>query len=580
MKSSEKLFKRAQQAQAAGDLPQAIRLFKDVLKVAPRHLDATYLLGTAQAMSGALQEAVVTLQKAAEIGPGSAMVRTNLGLALKMLGRGEEAEAAFREALALDPKLPQAANNLAALLVARGRPSEAEALAAGVLKTSPEAAGYALIQLANAQADQARVAEALASLERLLEPPPGSAVAWSNFLSLLHYDPARGPREIFDLHRRWGQRFGASPPARRMPSGRKRIRVGYLSPDFRAHPVGLLIEPVVARHDPARVEVFLYHDSSVQDAVTSRLRAIDGVTWRDVGGVSDAALASRIRSDEIQVLMDLSGHLSGNRLAVFGARAAPVQGTWLGYPGTTGLPAMDFAVSDPVFDPPEEENRWYSERLVRLNRPAFCFAPPDDAPPVAPPAGGGTFRFGSFNNLRKMNDDVIAVWSRILARVPDSVLVMQTRALGDEGVRRRLVARFRDHGIGEERVEFRATSALAEHLRLLSETHLCLDPWPWNGHMTTLNALWMGVPVLTLAGDRRAWRMGRCILSALGLDALVTDSRDAFVESAVKMTRDAGLLKDLRAGLRQRMAESPLTDGRGLAAELERVYSTMLDETA
>jgi predicted O-linked N-acetylglucosamine transferase (SPINDLY family) len=449
-----------------------------------------------------------------------------------------------------------------------------------VLKAGPEAARYALIQLANARADQARVPEALASLERLLEPPPGSPVAWSNFLSLLHYDPARSPREIFDFHRRWGQRFGANPPARRVPSGRKRIRVGYLSPDFRAHPVGLLMEPVVAHHDRERVEVFLYHDSSVQDAVTSRLRGIDGVAWRDVGGVPDAALASRIRSDEIQVLMDLSGHLSGNRLGVFGARAAPLQGTWLGYPGTTGLPAMDFAITDPAFDPPQEGNERYSERLVRLNRPAFCFAPPEDAPPVMAPARGGTFRFGSFNNLRKMNDDVIEVWSRILARVTDSVLVMQTRALGDEGVRRGIGARFRAHGIGEERLEFHAASSLAEHLRLLSETHLCLDSWPWNGHMTTLNALWMGVPVLTLAGDRRAWRMGRCILSALGLDGLVTDSRDAFVETAVAAAQDAGLLGDLHAGLRQRLAESPLTDGRGLAAELERVYSTMLDEMA
>ena len=169
-------------------------------------------------------------------------------------------------------------------------------------------------------------------------------------------------------------------------------------------------------------------------------------------------------------------------------------------------------------------------------------------------------------NLRKLNDDVIAVWSRILARVPDSVLVMQTRALGDEGVRRGLGARFRAHGIGEERLEFHATSPLAEHLRLLSQTHLCLDPWPWNGHMTTLNALWMGVPVLTLAGDRRAWRMGRCMLSALGLDELVTDSRDAYVETAVKMARDAGLLGDLRSGLRQRLAESPLSSVCPLSA--------------
>jgi len=576
MKSPEKLFKRAQQAQAAGDLPLAIRLFKDVLKVSPRHLDATYLLGTAQALGGALPEAVATLRKAAEIGPGSAMIRTNLGLALKMLGRGDEAEAAFREALAIDPQLPQAANNLAALLVARGQPTEAEALVAGVLKTHPEAASYALIQLANAQADQARVPQALDSLQSLLQLAPDHRVGWSNFLSLLHYDPARTRDEIFELHRQWGRRFPSQASGRRMSGGRKRIRVGYLSPDFRAHPVGFLIEPVIGDHDRARVEVFMYHDAGGGDALTERLRGIEGLVWRAVAGMPDAGVASLVRADEIDVLMDLSGHLSGNRLAVFGARAAPVQGTWLGYPGTTGLPAMDFAISDADFDPPQEGNAWYSEHLIRLNRPAFCYSPPEDAPPVAQLPRGGAFRFGAFNNLRKMNDDVIAVWSRILARVPDSVLVMQTRALGDEGVRRGLGARFGAHGIGEERLEFHATSPLAEHLGLLSDTHLCLDSWPWNGHMTTLNALWMGVPVLTLAGDRRAWRMGRCILSALGLDELVTDSRDAYVETAVKMARDAGLLGNLRSGLRQRLAESPLTDGRGLAAELERVYSSVL----
>ena len=579
MKTAEKLFRRAHEAQAGGNLSLAIRLYKDVLKEAPSHLDATYLLGTAEAMTGALTEAVATLRKAAELGPGSPMIRSNLGLALKLLGRMDEAEEAFRKALALDPSHPQAANNLAALLVARGRPGEAECLVSDILRTHPDASRYALIQLANAQADQARVPDALDSLESLLRREPDNRVAWSNFLSLLHYDPGRTRDEILEAHRQWGQRYPTTPPRRRTAGRRKRVRVGYLSPDFRTHPVGLLVAPVIAGHDPGRVEVFLYHDSTGSDAVTERLKGIQGVNWREVAGMPDAGVANRIRSDEIDVLVDLTGHLSGNRLPVFAARPAPVQGTWLGYPGSTGLAAMDFAISDEAFDPPAEGNAGYTERVIRVSRPAFCYTPPDDAPPVGS-LPHGPLRFGSFNNLRKLNDDVIAVWARLLARVPESVLVMQARALGDTGVRRSISGRFRERGIGEERLELHPTGPLAEHLGLVSGTHLCLDPWPWNGHMTTLNCLWMGVPVVTLAGDRRSWRMGRCVLAQVDLAGLVADSREAYIEIAAATARDVPRMRDLRSSLRGRLAESVLTDGASLATELERIYVIMIEETS
>lgn len=575
MASAEKLFARARKAHLSGDAAHAMRLYRDVLKASPRHLDAWYLLGTLQATRGELAIAAATLQKAADIDPKSAMVLTNLGLVLKMLGRSEQAESVFRRALSIDPHLPQAANNLAALLIDRGLPAEAEGYARRAANTGPDAAVYALIQLANAQADQGNATAALSTLQSMLQIAPEHRIGWGNFLSFLHYDPAKTREQILELHCQWGHRLSTSQSPEPFSRSGGKLRIGYISPDFLAHPVGQLIEPVIAQHDAQRVEVFLYHDTAQSDALTERLRALSHIAWRVIAGLSDAALAAQLRADRIDVLVELAGHLSGNRLSALAMRAAPVQVTYLGYPGSTGLSAIDYAISDVLFDPPDEGNKWYTESLYRLDRPMFCYAPPIDAPEIVATPPIRPFRFGAFNTLRKLNDEVISHWARILVQVPEAVLVMQAKGLGDEAVRRALGERFAVHGVDARRLEFHSFGSFAEHMRLVSGTHLCLDPWPWNGHMTTLHCLWAGVPVITMEGDRRATRMGKCILSAIGLDEFVANSPAGYVDLALARAAAPAKLQELRDSLRKRITNSALSDAKGLASALEEAYFKM-----
>lgn len=576
MASVDKLFARAQQAHRVGDVPQALRLYRDVLRLAPRHLDACYLLGTLQATSGDLVTAAETLQKAAALAPGSAQVKTNLGLVQKMLGRGEQAEASFRQALDIDASLPQAANNLAALLIDRGLPAEAEMLARRAANSGPDAASYALVQLANAQAAQGRVADAIGTLRVLLQRDPDHRVGWGNFLSFLHYDAAQTREQVHECHCQWGQRFAPAAREQHVVLRDGKLRIAYLSPDFLQHPVGQLIEPVIAGHDRRRFEVFLYSDAEDGDGLTERLRAMPGVVWRDVAKLPDAAVAERIRADGIDILVELAGHLVGNRLPMLAMRAAPIQVSYLGYPGSTGLAAIDYAISDTIFDPPEEGNDWYAENLIRLDHPAFCYTPPPDAPEITATLPPGPIRLGAFNTLPKLNDEVIRVWARLLAAIPDAVLVMQAKGLGDALVRKSLSERFAAQGVNADRLEFHSFGSLRDHQALVSGTHLCLDPWPWNGHMTTLNCLWMGVPVVSMAGNRRAARMGKCILSAVGLEGFVADSAEAYVALALAKAAAPEELQALRGSLRQRLRQSALTDAGGLVAALEAAYFSML----
>jgi predicted O-linked N-acetylglucosamine transferase (SPINDLY family) len=566
------LFRRAFQRQRSGDLAGAVTGYREVVELAPKHIDARYLLGTVLAMLGDLEAAVANLEAAALLAPDSPMIRANLGLVFKMQGRNDDAESAFRQALAIDPNLPQASNNLASLLIQRGRPAEAEHFARQTLAADPSAT-YACVQLANAQADQGRIEAAVDSLRQMLEVSPDSRIGWGNFLSFLHSDPRCSKEELRRLHSHWGERHPAAGQGP-VPAAHERIRVGYLSPDLAEHSVGFLLEPVVAAHDTEAFEIVLYHDRAGEDRLGARLKALAGVRWTPVSGMSDAELAARIRADDLDILVDLAGHLSGNRLPALAQRLAPIQATWLGYPGSTGLPAMDYAISDHDLDPPSEGNAWYSESLFRLDRPAYCFAPPEAAGEIGSPGDGG-FRFGAFNSFRKLNDDVIADWAAVLRRVPGSALVLQARGLSEAAVQERCVERFGRHGIGRERLELHPAMPLPEHLQLVSSCHLCLDTWPWTGHMTTLNCLWMGVPTLTLAGDRRASRMGAGIFGQLELEQFVTHSRPDYVAAAVKIAADTGGLAALRSTLRERLSASPLMDGRGMAEALEQAYRAM-----
>jgi predicted O-linked N-acetylglucosamine transferase (SPINDLY family) len=360
----------------------------------------------------------------------------------------------------------------------------------------------------------------------------------------------------------------------------RKLRVGYVSADFRQHAVASFIEPIIAAHDRTQVSVTCYSDG-MPDAVTARLREVARPdAWRDVRPLTDEALARQIIDDKIDILVDLAGHTSGNRLLTFARRPAPVQITYCGYPGTTGLAAIGWRLTDALADPPGDADRQHAEQLWRLPHGFLCFQPdPELGTPSRPPCslnGGTAVTFGSFNNLSKLGDEVLAAWARILEGVPGSRLFLKSRALTDEEPRQRLRRVFADHGIAPQRLEFAPYAATTQdHLSLYSQVDLALDPFPYNGTTTTCEALWMGVPVLSLGGKTHAGRVGASLLNAVGFPELVVGSIDKYVAAAVALAADRERLATYRAELRPRMTSSPLTNPRLITADIESAYREM-----
>lgn len=602
---------RAIEAHQAGRLGEAEKLYREVLAANPSHAAALHGLGVVALQAGHFAPAAELFGRAAAVTDSEPAVLNNWGIALARLGRPLEARHRFEAALANQPRFADALVNLghaladlgeteAALarlrtavevapdsiearcgagrvLLALRRPAAAEAVLREALALRP-GHGPALNLLGNALREQGRLAEALEAYRASQAARPDHPEAWSNFLVALNADPSVSARDAFEAHREFGHRFGAlgaslppGPPARR--DGR--LRVGYVSADFRAHAVAAFIEPVFAHHDRTRVEVTAYSNGTTEDGVTARLR---GLVERfvSVAGLSDARFVDRVRADGIDVLVDLSGHTAGHRLLAFARRAAPVQATWLGYPNTTGLAAMDFRITDGRADPPGADSL-HTERLVRLPQCAWCYRPWPDAPPVAQRrARAGSIAFGAMNNPAKLNPVVLAAWARILASLPGSTMLMH--APDDEGLRGRILRTFGDAGVEARRVSFFPRLPTAAYLARYGEVDIALDPFPCAGATTTLDALWMGVPVLTLAGDRPYSRSGASILGALGLADWVAASPDDYVDRAIRRAREPEAIASLRESLRHRVGESALADGRGMARALEDAYEAMRAE--
>lgn len=353
----------------------------------------------------------------------------------------------------------------------------------------------------------------------------------------------------------------------------RRLRVGYVSPDFRQHSVAYFIEPVIAEHDRQRFEVYCYSDVARPDPVTERFKALAD-HWHDVSADSDETLARRIRGDGIDLLVDLDGHAAGNRLPVFAQKPAPVQMTYLGYPATTGLPEMDYRITDGVADPLESVDSASSEIRVRLPNGFLCYRPSDAAPPVAAAnKDGGTITFGSFNELPKVSPEVVRSWSRILEQLPGSTLLLKAAALGDPATRTRVKRRFEAAGVSSGRIELLGrTATLEEHLALYARVDVALDTFPYNGTTTTCEALYMGVPVVTLEGAAHAGRVGASLLSVLQLTELVAASEDDYVDTAVALATDAERRVTFHATLRDRLRSSALCDSRSFVPSLEAIY--------
>ena len=353
----------------------------------------------------------------------------------------------------------------------------------------------------------------------------------------------------------------------------RRLRIGYVSGDFREHAMAFSLAPVLARHDPESFEVICYANNAREDDVTARLRQ-SAHEWHRVVGMSDDDMAKRVRGHGIDILVDLSGHTALNRLPVFARKPAPVQAAWLGYVTSTGLAAMDYRLTDARADPPGADESGYTETLLRLPW-VTVFEPAADSPPVAavPAHAGDPFTFACLNHLSKVTPEFVALWARLLLAVPESRLLFGNA--GDPGVQRRLVDAFAVLGVAAARLVFRPKLPLRDFLALHREIDLALDTFPYNGGATSCHSLWMGVPFVTLAGDRYMARMGASLLEQVGLGEFVARTPDEYVERAVRVARDRDGLGALRASLRARVAASPLVDAQGFVAGLEAAYRGM-----
>jgi predicted O-linked N-acetylglucosamine transferase (SPINDLY family) len=393
----------------------------------------------------------------------------------------------------------------------------------------------------------------------------------------MSYSEHWAPREVYEAHLQWGKRFPAVPPAAAGPVHHepgRRIRVGYLSPDYWRHPVAHFMEPVLRYHDRARFEIFCYHTGVREDEVTARLKTLPE-HWRALPGIADDELEARLRGDKIEILVELSGHTDGTRLPVLARRIAPVQVSYLGYPNTTGLAAMDYRITDACADPAGESDQLHTEKLIRLPGTFLCYAPPIvEASNRIPPSRRKRYvTFGSFNNFAKISPTSIRLWASILASVPGSKLFIKTHGLQDPGLRALLQERLQGAGVPADRLLLAPpTTDHRRHLETYDEVDVALDTFPYHGTTTTLDALWMGVPVVTLIGDRHASRVGLSILSGLGLNELIAHTHDEYVACAVRLAFQPEQLEEYAHDLRARLAGSALTDGKRFTAHLEEAF--------
>ena len=496
-----------------------------------------------------------------------------LGVAALNLGDYPLACERFERVLALAGDDAQALANAAEANRRADRGERALELIGRALERKPGFAPFLHIRVLALESSW-RSEEALAACREALAQHPDFAKLHTSFFTLLNRAGA-DPRLILDAHRRWAERF-AAPRAgelqhRNAPQPERRLRIGYVSADFREHAVSHFVLPLLQHHDPARFEVYGYSNTPKTDDITRRFEALAS-DWRDIVSLGDAAAQDLVRSDGIDILIDLSGHTSGNRLGLFSGKPAPIQITYLGYPATTGMAQMDYRLTDGRADVAGMSEPRYAERLLRLPHSLWCFAPPPQMPEVGPlPAtAAGHITFGSLNSVYKLTPRLLALWSRLLAALPGSKLLLATVPAGEP--RARIAREFASNGIDPAMLEFHGFLSWDEFWALHQRIDIALDSFPCNGGATTCETLWLGVPLVSLAGEAFLARAGLSLLTTVGLQELVAQSEDEYLHIAGDLARDRVRLARLRAGMRERMRASPLLDAAAFTRDLEGLY--------
>ena len=563
----EQAFALALEHHRAGQLAEAERLYRAILSYDPQHADSLNLLGVIALQARNLPSALALLQRAVALRPDAAVCRNNLGQVFEAHGRDDEAARCYEAAIALDPTYAEPHNNLGLLRARRDRLDDADALYSKAIELAPEYA-EPHTNRGNLLKDRGELDAAIACYRRAIEIRPDLSQLHSNLLLTLHYHPDYSPADLLREHRAWAERHVAPLAAARRPhqnaaEPERRLRVGYVSPDFREHPVARFMLPLLRQHDRRQFEVFAYSDVTSPDPVTGMVRKhVD--QWRDVATLGDDKLADAVRADGIDILVDLAAHSGHNRMLTFARKPAPVQVTYLAYCSTTGVDAIDYRVTDRFLDPPGEPSD-YTEASLHLPDIYWCYS--------APPLGrsvterlAGPPTFGCLNNFAKVSDVTLQLWARLLERVPEARLVVYART---EPHRDRVRRALREAGLDTSRAAFVGYQSLAAYLESYREIDVALDPHPYGGGTTSCDALWMGVPVVTLAGRTAVSRAGTTLLCNVGLDDLVARSAEQYVDVAAKLIRDAERLASLRRDLRARLEASPVMDAPLFARDFE-----------
>ncbi len=610
-RSLPQMFSAALEHHQAGRLERAETFYRRVLAAAPGHPDSLHLLGvlahqrgrSGQALEligkaiaakgdnavfhhnlgevlrdgGRLDDAAVSYRRAVALTPDWAEAHNHLGVALQQSGQYEEAVACYRRALALDPNDPSAHNNLGVALQDLGDLAGAQESYRRALALDPDYT-EAANNLGNALKEDGRVGEAVVVYRKILASHPEAVMVRSNLLFSSLCLPEVSLAEHAAEARRWDEVHAAPLRSRwprhvARPGDRDRpLRLGFISGDFRRHAAGFMAIPTIEGLAAAGYSVTCYSNTLTEDALTERFKAASS-RWRPVVGLSDQAVAAQIRADGIDILVDISGHTAQNRLLTLALKPAPLQVTWVGYGVTTGLAAMDYWLAD-RHQVPDSAEPWYQEKIIRMPDSYICFEPPDEAPPVPPlpTLERGHITFGSFNFLSKITEEAVALWSRILHRVPTSRLLLKAVGFNGAATQNILIQRFARHGICAERLEFLGGSSRERHLAAIASVDIALDSFPYSGGLTTLETLWMGVTAVVWPRETLCSRHSYGYLATLGLTDTVAADGDQYVERAVAWAGDPGRLAALRAGLRARMLASPLCDRAGFVAALEQAF--------
>jgi predicted O-linked N-acetylglucosamine transferase (SPINDLY family) len=558
-----------------GQNDAAVDLIRKAIVSQPN--DAAYHLNLALALQarGDLDSAIASFSKAIQIRPDLVEAHHNLGKALRQQGNYDQAAVVLREAIALNPEHAESHNTLGLVLRAQSKLSDAAAEYARALQIRPDYPD-ALNNLGNVLREQAKLDEAIACYDRAIALRPDDAMIHSNKIYTLHDHPDYDAATILQEHRQWNLRHAKhlreDVTFPNDPSPHRRIRIGYVSPDFRNHPVGRFLLPLFDHHNHESVEVYCYHDAPADDAVTQRLRSRADV-WRSTVGIPHDKFATLVRQDRIDILVDLTMHMAHNRLLAFARKPAPVQVTYLAYCSTTGLDAIDYRLTDPYLDPPGHGDENYSEKSIRLPRTYWCYEPIASPPLSAPPSiETGHVTFACLNNFCKVTSPTLKAWRQLLQAVPRSRLFLHAKE-GDHQQRVRDL--FANDGIDPQRLIFAGYKPVDQYLQSYNQIDIALDPFPCAGGTTTCDALWMGVPIVTLAGHTAVGRSGFSILSNINLPDLIAISSEQYVQIAANLAADEARLKILRSDLRKRMTLSPLMDGHQFAKDIENAYRCM-----